>query len=99
MALTKSDIMGSVQNQLDLSHKQSSDLVESLLEIIKQTLESGDNVMISGFGKLSVKEKAKRRGRNPATGHDLMLDARRVVTFKCSGKLRDRMNGNTNPKR
>ena len=99
MTLTKSDIMGSVQNQLGLPHKQSSDLVESLLETIKRTLESGDDVMISGFGKFRVKEKTKRRGRNPATGHDLMLDARRVVTFKCSGQLRDRINGNTNLKR
>jgi len=99
MTLTKSDIMNSVKSQLDLSHKQSSDLVESLLETIKKTLESGDDVMISGFGKFRIKEKATRKGRNPATGHSLMLDARKVVTFKCSGKLRDRINGNTNPKR
>ena len=92
MALTKSDIMGSVQNQLGLPHKQSSDLVESLLEIIKQTLESGDDVMISGFGKFRVKEKAKRRGRNPATGEEMMLAPRKVVTFKCSGMLRERVN-------
>jgi integration host factor subunit alpha len=92
MALTKSDIMGSVQNQLDLSHKQSSDLVETLLETIKKTLESGDDVMISGFGKFRVKEKAKRRGRNPATDEEMMLAPRKVVTFKCSGMLRERVN-------
>ena len=92
MTLTKSDIMGSVQNQLGLPHKQSSDLVESLLETIKKTLESGDDVMISGFGKFRVKEKAKRRGRNPATDEEMMLAPRKVVTFKCSGMLRERVN-------
>ena len=68
-------------------------MVETLLETIKQSLESGEDVLISGFGKFCVKEKGKRRGRNPATGSDLILDERRVVTFKCSGKLRNRVNG------
>ena len=69
-------------------------MVETLLEIIKKTLESGEDVLVSGFGKFCVKEKAERRGRNPATGGDLMLAPRRVVTFKCSGKLRERVNQN-----
>jgi integration host factor subunit alpha len=64
-----------------------------LLEIIKSTLESGEDVLISGFGKFEVKEKNARRGRNPQTGSDLMLGARRVVIFKCSGVLREKMNG------
>ena len=68
--------------------------VETLLELMKSTLESGDDVLISGFGKFCVRNKRKRRGRNPATGDDMILDARRVVTFQCSGKLRDRVNGN-----
>jgi len=55
-------------------------------------LESGEDVLISGFGKFCVKEKRKRRGRNPATGEDMMLAPRRVVIFRCSGKLRDRIN-------
>jgi integration host factor subunit alpha len=68
-------------------------VIESALEIIKKTLENGDDVLISGFGKFSVKGKRGRRGRNPHTGEELMLDARRVVTFKCSGVLRDKVNG------
>jgi len=67
--------------------------VERLLEIIKQTLESGEDVLISGFGKFYVKDKRKRRGRNPQTGQDLLLVERRVVMFKCSAVLRNKMNG------
>jgi integration host factor subunit alpha len=70
-----------------------ADLVESIISTMKNTLESGEDILISGFGKLCVKEKAERKGRNPATGEDLMQPARKVVTFKCSGKLRDRING------
>jgi integration host factor subunit alpha len=69
-------------------------MVETLLEIIKSTLASGENVMISGFGKFEVKSKKERRGRNPATGEDAMVSARRVVRFKCSGRLREKINGN-----
>ncbi|MBC2710312.1 MAG: integration host factor subunit alpha [Desulfosarcina sp.] len=64
----------------------------TLLEIIKSSLSAGENVLVSGFGKFCVKEKKKRKGRNPATGDEMMLDDRRVVTFKCSGKLRDKIN-------
>ena len=92
MALTKAEIIEAVQSELSFPKHQSSDLVESLLEIIKSTLESGEDVLVSGFGKFCVNEKRKRRGRNPATGEDLILDARKVVTFKCSGKLRERVN-------
>jgi integration host factor subunit alpha len=60
---------------------------------MKETLASGENVLISGLGKFCAKEKRERRGRNPATGEDMMLAPRKVVTFKCSGKLRDRVNG------
>ena len=93
MTLTKSDIVEAVHSKLGLPKNQSTDIVESLLEIIKSTLEGGDDVLVSGFGKFCVNEKAERRGRNPATGEDLMLAPRRVVTFKCSGKLRERVNG------
>jgi len=93
MALTKSQIIEEVRANNRLTKKQSSETVEALLEIMKETLASGEDVLISGFGKFCVKEKKKRRGRNPATGEDMMLDARKVVTFKCSGKLRDRVNG------
>ena len=71
---------------------QSIEIVETLLEIIKSKLASGEDVLVSGFGKFCVIEKQERRGRNPATGEDMMLDARRVVTFKCSGKLREKIN-------
>ena len=92
MTLTKANIVDSIKDQLGLSRKQSIETVEALLEIMKKTMENGEDVLISGFGKFCVKEKKERRGRNPATGDDLMLSPRRVVTFKCSGKLRDQIN-------
>ena len=91
MALTKSDIVAKV-HELGFTKKKAVDTVESLLEIIKGTLEKGDDVLVSGFGKFCVKDKKQRRGRNPATGSDLILRERKVVTFKCSGKLRNRIN-------
>ena len=93
MALTKADIVEAVQSDMGFTKTQSFDLIESLLELIKSKLESGEDVLVSGFGKFCVNEKKERRGRNPATGEDLMLAPRRVVTFNCSGKLRDRVNG------
>jgi integration host factor subunit alpha len=92
MALTKNDIVKKV-HELGFTKKKSVELIETLLEIIKGTLEKGDDVLISGFGKFCVKSKNKRRGRNPATGSDLILRERKVVTFKCSGKLRNKING------
>jgi integration host factor subunit alpha len=93
MALTKNDIAERIREELGVPRNQSVEITECLLELIKSTLESGENVLASGFGKFCVKEKAERRGRNPATGKDKILPARRVVTFKCSGKLRDKVNG------
>ncbi|RZB34786.1 MAG: integration host factor subunit alpha [Desulfobacteraceae bacterium Eth-SRB1] len=92
MALTKNDIVEKI-HELGFTKKKSVDIIESLLESIKGTLEKGDDVLISGFGKFCVKNKQQRRGRNPATGNALMLRARKVVTFKCSGKLRNKING------
>ena len=91
--LTKAVIVESVQNQLGLPKKDCIEMVETLLEIIKSTLVSGEDLLISGFGKFKVKNKKERRGRNPATGGDLMLGPRRVVSFKCSAKLRGKVNG------
>lgn len=91
MALTKSDIVAKV-NELGFTKKRSIDIIENLMSIIKSSLEKGEDVLISGFGKFCVKEKQKRRGRNPATGADLILKERKVVTFKCSGKLREKIN-------
>jgi integration host factor subunit alpha len=92
MALTKSDIVAKVHD-LGFTKKKSVDIIETLLEIIKSTLEKSDDVLISGFGKFCVKQKNQRRGRNPATGADLILKERKVVTFKCSGKLRKKISG------
>ncbi len=92
MALTKNDIVTSVHD-LGFTKKKSVEIIESLLETIKSSLEKNEDVLISGFGKFCVKQKKQRRGRNPATGDDLMLKERKVVTFKCSGKLRDKING------
>ena len=92
MALTKSDIVTAV-HELGFTKKKSVDIIESLLEIVKKALETSEDVLISGFGKFCVKQKNSRRGRNPATGQDLILRDRRVVTFKCSGKLRNKING------
>ncbi|QTA81575.1 DNA-binding protein [Desulfonema limicola] len=92
MTLTKAMIIDNIQNELKYSKKESTDVIEALLEIMKKSMENGEDVLISGFGKFCVKDKKKRRGRNPATGDDMMLDPRRVVTFKCSGKLRDKVN-------
>jgi integration host factor subunit alpha len=93
MTLTKIQIVESVHNQTGFPKNRSLEIVETLLEIIKRTLASGEDVLVSGFGRFCVKEKKERRGRNPATGEDLMLEPRKVVTFRCSGKLRDRVNG------
>lgn len=94
MTLTKAHIVDVIQEQIGFPRKKSADLVESLLEIIKNSLETGDGVLISGFGKFCVKQKTERKGRNPATGEDMMLPQRRVVTFKCSSVLRDSISGN-----
>ena len=92
MPLTKNNIVENV-HRLGFTKQQSVEVIEFLLEIIKSKLEKGNDVLISGFGKFCVKKKKKRRGRNPATGADLILKERQVVTFKCSGKLRNKING------
>jgi integration host factor subunit alpha len=92
MALTKAAIIDTIHSELGLPRKNCVDMVEILLEIIKSRLAAGDDVLISGFGKFCVKEKRARRGRNPATDEEMMLDSRRVVTFRCSGKLREKIN-------
>ena len=92
MTLTKKEIIAQI-TELGFSKKESAELFKTLLEIIKNSLENGEDVLVSGFGKFQVKDKAPRRGRNPATNDDMFLDARRVVAFKCSGKLREQING------
>ena len=92
MKLTKARLIDAIADANGCEKKCSSELIETMLEIIKRTLEQGEDVLVSGFGKFRVKHKRERRGRNPETGDDMMLPARRVVKFKCSGKLREMIN-------
>ena len=89
MTLTKASILETVSAKNGWTVKQSLEYVDLLLDIMKSTLASGEDLLISGFGKFTVKEKRERRGRNPATGDDLTLRSRKVVTFKSSGRLRN----------
>ena len=91
--LTKAHIVAAVAESNGYTRKKSIETVETVLELIKRSLESGEDVLISGFGKFCMKEKAERKGRNPATGEDMILKPRKVVTFKSSGKLRGKING------
>ncbi len=92
MTLTKAKIVDAIHNELGFPKNRSAELIEILLEQIKSTLGNNEDVLISGFGKFCVKKKKERRGRNPATGDDMMLEQRRVVTFRCSHLLRDKIN-------
>jgi len=93
MGLTKDHIVDSIRNRLGLPKIKSAKIVESILEIIKKKLENGEDVLISGFGKFCVKDKRQRRGRNPQTGEDLTLGERKVLIFRCSTVLRERIKG------
>lgn len=92
MACTKQTLVERIIEDTDLDAQAAHDALETLLEIMKGTLESGEDVMVSGFGKFCVNQKAPRKGRNPATGDTMILPKRRVVTFKLSGKLHKRIN-------
>jgi integration host factor subunit alpha len=89
MSLTKIDIIDSIYDEIGIPKKDCVSIVESVFDIIKEELNNGNDVMISGFGKWTVKSKRERKGRNPKTGETLMIDARRVVTFKPSSVLRE----------
>jgi integration host factor subunit alpha len=93
MTLIKEHLVRRTYDNVGLSKSKSSEAVESLFEIIRNALATGEDVLISGFGKFCVKSKLERRGRNPATGEDMILGARRVVTFRCSPVLRNRISG------
>ena len=95
MTLTKSKIIDAIAEQNGFTRKNSTETIETIFELIKSTLESGEDVLISGFDKFCVNGKRERRGMDPATGKDMMLPPRRVVTFKCSGKMRERINEET----
>ena len=92
MTTTKADLINDVAVANGFPQNKSTEIIETLLDLIKSRLSAGEDVLISGFGKFCVKKKRERRGRNPATGKDMILEARRVVTFKCSGGLRDMIN-------
>jgi integration host factor subunit alpha len=87
MTLPKEHIRQSIENRLVIPRFECSRLIDSLMEIVKTTLANGEDVLSSGFGKFIVRKKGSRQGKNPAAGGDLVLDARRVATFKCSPKL------------
>ena len=93
MTLTKAHLIKALFAKNIFTKTQSAQIIETLFELIKQSLQNGEEVLISGFGKFSVKEKQARRGRNPQTGEPIMLLQRKVVTYKCSGVLRAAMNG------
>ena len=93
MTITKTDLTDSIHKGLGVPRSRPFGLVGSLFEIMKATLGSGEDILISGFGKFCVKDKNDRRGRNPSTGEDMMLEVRRVVTFKCSLPLKQKLNG------
>ncbi|MGB3222576.1 MAG: integration host factor subunit alpha [Desulforhopalus sp.] len=93
MTLTKADLVQQVyEKHENLTKAQATESVEAFLRLSKDTLINGSDLLLSGFGKFNVRDKNPRRGRNPQTGDDLMLNARRVVTFKPSGILRNRVN-------
>ena len=93
MTLTKADVVQQVfKKHQHLSKSDAADAVEAFLKLSKGTLISGSDLLLSGFGKFNVRDKNPRRGRNPRTGEDLDLDARRVVTFHPSGILRNKVN-------
>jgi integration host factor subunit alpha len=92
VALVKDDLIQTLYDRCGFSKHKSRAVIETVFELVKKGLETGDDVLISGFGKFCAKKKAPRKGRNPATGEDLPLDARSVVTFRCSRIMRDRIN-------
>ena len=92
MAITKEKLILHLQDQLGMSRQESRQIVKGLLKIMKNTLARGEDLLISGFGKFSVRQKGARRGRNPQTEEGLTIDARKVVMFKTSGVLRRRLN-------
>ena len=92
MTLTKAQLIKSIQNQFGLPQNKSTEIFESFLEIIKASLENGEDVMISGFGKFCVNGKNERRGRNPKTGESIILAPRKVVTFRYSLRLKNKIN-------
>jgi integration host factor subunit alpha len=95
--LTKAQIVENLFAKNLFTKGEASHIIETLFELMKQSLEEGEDVLISGFGKFCVKEKGRRRGRNPQTGESMILESRRVVTFKHSGVLREKISEEEQP--
>ena len=91
MTLTKSDIVEDLNNEIGLNKREAKELVDSVFDTIKETLINGEEVKVSGFGNFQLKEKPDRTGRNPRTGEDVEITARRVVTFKSGQKLKEKV--------
>ncbi len=92
MSLTKDKLIALIQMQVGLGKQESRQIVEHLLGIMKDNLSQGKKLLISGFGKFSVRQKNPRRGRNPQTKKSMVLSARKILVFKASGILRARIN-------
>ena len=92
MTLKKADMVKSIEDQLGLPKNKSEDLFESVLEIIKQSLVNGEAVKISGFGKFYIIDKKARNGRNPQTGEHMIIQPRRIVSFRYSSRARNKLN-------
>ena len=92
MTVTKASLAETIYESSELNKKQAIKTVETFIRIAKDCMINGEDLLLSGFGKFNIKKKEARRGRNPQTGEDLMLSARKIVTFKPSGRLRDRIN-------
>jgi integration host factor subunit alpha len=90
--MTKADIVERIYDKVGFSKKESAELVEMVFDILKSTLEKGDKIKIAGFGNFVVKEKADRRGRNPQTGDEIVISARKILTFKPSQVLKASIN-------
>jgi len=95
MTMTKAGLVDSVYDRVGVSKKEASDCVDLVLEIMKETLEAGDELKISGFGKFEVRHKGERIGRNPQSGEEIMIPKRKVLRFKVSQVLKDELNGDT----
>ena len=93
MTLTKSNIVDTVYTRTELTKKESNDYVNEVLELMKETLEGGEEIKVSGFGKFEVRKKSERLGRNPRTGDEILIPERKVLRFKVSQVLKDELNG------
>jgi integration host factor subunit alpha len=91
MTLTKADLADLLFEQVGLNKREAKDMVEAFFEEVRSALETGDSVKLSGFGNFELRKKSERPGRNPKTGEEIPITARRVVTFHASQKLKNKV--------